>query len=278
MFIYYGFYIEMRISVYILIFLIVIVIVIIILIIYAVGKKSPKNKKFSLCEKTGIKMSPKLTNKDISDWNIAQKKMTNMFREFVRICNKHQITNWWVTGGTLIGTVRHGGFIPWDGDIDLAMIEDDYDKFKKVVQNELPNNMWFQSTETDEKRYTQKGLSKIRDLHSCYKHLPKKLWHSGLQLDIFIYKKEHDKLVPIFKMTDIKTYSNDFILPAGKKYFDDIEVNVPRQVEEYCKENFGDVIPKLPPISERRPHEGMGYVDPLKTCDFHYDMYPEIYK
>ena len=231
---------------------------------------------FTMCPTSGIKMSPKLTIKDISDWNIAQRKLTNMLREFVRICDNHDITNWWVTGGTLIGAVRHAGFIPWDGDIDLAMMEDDYNKFKKVVQNELPDSMWFQSNETD-KMFKNRYVPKIRDLHSCYLNT-KELCHNGLQIDIFIYKKSSKMIVPIRSMNDIKIYSTDFILPAGKKYFDDIEVNVPRYVDEYCKENFGDVIPKMPPISERRPHEGEGYVDPLKTCDFVDDMYPEMYK
>ena len=60
-----------------------------------------------------------------------------VLNEIDRICKKHSIT-WFAYYGTLLGAVRHGGFIPWDDDIDIAMKKDDYIKFLQVVQGELP--------------------------------------------------------------------------------------------------------------------------------------------
>ena len=232
-------------------------------------------ENFLLDPITGFKMSGKLTDSDLSDWKEAQRKMTYMLREFVRICTKHNINKWWACGGTLIGAVRHQGWIPWDGDIDVSMMEEDYTKFKKIVQAELPDSMWFQSRETDKNYTSISGMSKIRDLHSCYPKSGEQS-HSGLQIDIFIYKREGDSVVPVFlRNDDIKKYPANLMLPAGTRLFEGIKVNVPKNVDAYCKDNFGSAIPELPQISSRIPHEGEGHVDPFNTCNFHHAMYPE---
>ncbi len=68
--------------------------------------------------------------------------------EFDRICRKYEI-KYFLGGGTLLGAVRHQGFIPWDDDIDVMMLPEDYDKFRDVVQSELSDEFVYQSKETD---------------------------------------------------------------------------------------------------------------------------------
>lgn len=55
------------------------------------------------------------------------------------VCKKYDL-KWWLIGGSLLGAYRHGGFIPWDDDCDIALIRKDYDKFLEVIQNELKEN------------------------------------------------------------------------------------------------------------------------------------------
>jgi phosphorylcholine metabolism protein LicD len=55
------------------------------------------------------------------------------------VCDKYGI-RWFADCGTLLGAVRHGGFIPWDDDLDICMLRDDYEKFNAVANKELPES------------------------------------------------------------------------------------------------------------------------------------------
>ena len=75
-----------------------------------------------------------------------------VLEEVDRLCKKHGL-KWFADFGTLMGAVRHGGFIPWDDDIDISMLRDDYEEFLKIASEELSENYFLQNMHTDDVLY-----------------------------------------------------------------------------------------------------------------------------
>lgn len=70
----------------------------------------------------------------------VQKIGLDLLKEFINICEKENI-KYYAIAGTLLGAIRHNGFIPWDDDIDVALPREDYEKFLKVCKKYLPDNL-----------------------------------------------------------------------------------------------------------------------------------------
>ena len=83
-------------------------------------------------------------------------------KEVKRICEQNNIS-YFMDGGTLLGAVRHKGFIPWDDDIDVCMPPADYQKFIKIFKND--NKYFLQTIETD--KYFHTLFAKIRKNNTC---------------------------------------------------------------------------------------------------------------
>lgn len=133
----------------------------------------------------------------------AQMRLLEMLDIFAEICDRHNIT-YWLVCGTALGARRHGGFIPWDDDLDVAVLRNDYKKLLSILKDELPSNLKLQHKKTDENYWFY--WAKIRDTKSRYyeKGTERYNFHDkGLFIDIFSlepvpsiqFKKVMDKFV-----------------------------------------------------------------------------------
>jgi lipopolysaccharide cholinephosphotransferase len=121
----------------------------------------------------------------------CQLVMLRMLKILDYLCNKHGV-EYFLIGGTLLGAIRHKGFIPWDDDLDIGMTRDNYEKFIQLAVPELPYDIFFQNTETDPTYpHCLSAEARLRDKYSRYIHLKKNesKWHQGLLIDIFVYDR-----------------------------------------------------------------------------------------
>jgi len=116
----------------------------------------------------------------------AQLIMLDMLIEFDAICKKHQL-QYWLDSGTLLGAVRHHGFIPWDDDIDLSMPVEDYTKFLEIAETELSSDIFLQTSQTDKNfkfdyLKLRSNKANIVEFHEKGEQIK---YHQGLFVDIF---------------------------------------------------------------------------------------------
>ncbi len=116
----------------------------------------------------------------------AQLIMLEMLIEFDSICKKYDLC-YWLDSGTLLGAVRHEGFIPWDDDMDVSMPVEDYLKFQEIAKEALSLDMFFQTRKTDKDFLfdyikLRSNKASIVEFHEKDKEIN---YHQGVFVDIF---------------------------------------------------------------------------------------------
>lgn len=123
-----------------------------------------------------------------------------VLEEVAKVCEKHNI-RWFADGGTLLGAVRHNGYIPWDDDLDICMMRDDYIRFNQIAKQELPSNYHVINFRTEEAFWEMlTRVNNTKTFHMDEEHLQK--YHgfpyvSGIDifpLDYLSFNKEEEDL------------------------------------------------------------------------------------
>lgn len=120
-----------------------------------------------------------------SEINELQKIQLSMLKDFDAVCQKHRIS-YQLFSGTALGAVRHKGFIPWDDDIDVVMLREDYERFFDSASKELDSNKYYVQREFSEhwpmffSKLRLNGTTYIEKYHSHDARI-----HQGIYIDIF---------------------------------------------------------------------------------------------
>lgn len=134
----------------------------------------------------------------------TQEHLLKLFREIIDICHKNDI-EYYMAGGTLIGVMRHKGFIPWDDDLDIMMTRRHWERFVEICRDSLPPDRFLECQELN--RSYPNTIGRYTDLSTSAIHVNELLGdgHAGYVVDILV-------LDPVPDREAHRKYTEDFLL------------------------------------------------------------------
>ena len=158
------------------------------------------------------------------DLNELRKIQVKILDDIHLFCKKNRI-KYWIDCGTLLGAIRHKGYIPWDDDIDIGMLREDYEKFLKTYNNR-DSRYKLLAIENDKEYNFQFG--KVIDSNTIlWEPDPETGVKSGVYVDVFVYdnapdddklvKKMYDKRDKYNKLRNAQLYPNMYDKSSFKK-------------------------------------------------------------
>jgi len=129
-----------------------------------------------------------MNNKNDQNIRDVQKKILDIMKYIDKLCRDNNIV-YFIMGGTALGAVRHGGFIPWDDDLDIFMTPQEYNKFKRAFESGRSDLFILQEWRTipEYLEYAKVRMNGTTFIESCYKD--RKDMHHGIYVDIMILHK-----------------------------------------------------------------------------------------
>ncbi len=138
--------------------------------------------------------------REMSLMDIQQECLT-ILKDVHQFCVDHQI-NYTLCGGTLLGAIRHNGYIPWDDDIDIAMPRPDYDRFIQIYQSK--NGYQLFAAEKKNCKGVKIAFARVCDMHKTYvdtNFIPWNEVETGLWIDVFPLDGANDNIIEVKKKT-----------------------------------------------------------------------------
>lgn len=123
----------------------------------------------------------------------------NLLQQLLKVCRKYNLRIW-IDAGTLIGAVRHGGFIPWDDDIDTVMPREDYEKLCDVASSEFKDPYFLQNIYSDRWYWTRHGQLRDKSTRMLLLNGKPHKSNNGIFIDIFVLDSIPNRAKQVYKM------------------------------------------------------------------------------
>lgn len=220
-------------------------------------------------------------NSEKHQLNEVQRAAKEVVEELLKVCEEHHI-RYFALGGTLLGCVRHKGFIPWDDDIDLGFPRADYERLLKILEKNRFHLTTYQTDPTHISYFAKLTTDDVKVIKHRGEHdveLP--VWvdifpldgmpNSAFQRKLYIKRVMFQKLLYKFSLIDNVMYDkhrgwkHNFLIWFGKA------------LHLHKILNYKKVLNKIDKLLKKYPYEGSEYVANLMGAWSEREIFPKAY-
>ncbi len=192
------------------------------------------------------------TQEDVRKVQCRLLEMAKIVRD---VLEKHSIP-YFITYGTLLGAVRHKGFIPWDDDFDFYLFDDSYNDAMKVLSSELPENLFLEYWETEPKYFHAWAHVKDQNTIAECKQFPQdgQYAHKGISVDLYKMK--------MMRNDEVDSYRLDESIDYFQRRFNRGLID-----EDLFKEKITSLLRKKQSVRAKEPDSKIVYATVLPILD-----------
>lgn len=186
-----------------------------------------------------------------SEMKLIWAVLIDMYLAFAEVCEKYGL-RYYVVWGSLLGAVRHNGFIPWDDDFDVAMPREDYDEFLKIAKKHFHSPLFLQTPYTDPGYFVSWAKLRNSTTTAISKMTNHRRFNQGLFFDIFpmddcdvdkMVEEREEIYIRLKRLGVAMRYGNPFLgerqIQDEKKYWTDNPLKEYEEMEKIASSHSG---------------------------------------